>query len=144
MTITHMLDEPCIEHAQKNKYGATHIKVNGKRRMVMLHRLAYVKNKGIEIDDISDMVVRHKCDNPRCINPNHLELGTGADNSKDMVDRGRSTKGIRNPMAKLTDSKVQAIRCEHAAGNTTQRAIAKRYGVSNALICLVVNRKIWN
>lgn len=135
---------PCIEHAQKRKYGATHIKVNGRRKCVMLHRLAYIKANGLSIDEINGLVVRHKCDNPRCYNPDHLELGTYADNSIDMVLRGRSTKGERNPMAKLTNKQVEEIRHEYSLGSITQRSIAKKFGISFALTCLIINKKIWN
>ena len=57
-----------------------------------------------------DMVVRHKCDNKRCINPNHLEIGTLADNVRDRVERGRSAVGSRNGRAKLTEDQAKAIK----------------------------------
>lgn len=110
----------------------------------MLHRLAYIKANGLSIDEINGLVVRHKCDNPRCYNPDHLELGTYADNSIDMVLRGRSTKGERNPMAKLTNKQVEEIRHEYSLGSITQRSIAKKFGISFALTCLIINKKIWN
>lgn len=76
----------------RNGYGI--IRVDG--RTEYAHRLAYLANMGPIPDGL---VVRHTCDNRLCVRPNHLELGTKADNSRDMVERGRSP---RNPRAENT------------------------------------------
>lgn len=61
-----------------------------------------------------DMIIRHKCDNPSCINPNHLLIGTHKDNSNDKIERGRynakGLKGIKNPRCKLKEKDIFAIR----------------------------------
>lgn len=56
------------------------------------------------------MVVRHACDNPRCVNPAHLSLGTQADNVADKVARGRHLFGEEAPHAKLTEESVRQIK----------------------------------
>ena len=85
--------------------------------------------------------VLHHCDNRRCVNPAHLFLGTHHDNMRDKVAKGRQSTGRGNqqPRAKLTPEKVRAI-CRY---NRPQRHIAAEYGVSQRLVTLVKQRKIW-
>ena len=85
-------------------------------------------------------VVRHKCDNPACINPAHLELGTPADNSRDMVERGRSAKGEKHGRTHLTQLDVEAIR----DSSKTQRALAAEFHVSQRTIGNIAHRRVWN
>ncbi len=95
-------------------YGQIRIgsRLDGTRRMVYVHRLAAAMWKGFDLD--SPLLVLHECDNPPCWNPKHLFSGTHADNSEDMVAKGRSLnlqmEGERNGSAKLTLSQVMAIR----------------------------------
>lgn len=81
-------------------------------------------------------LVRHKCDNPPCINPDHLELGTIAENGWDMADRRRF-------YSKLTQDQVDAIRTTYYNGGTTQQALADHYGVTQGAISRVVNDRSW-
>lgn len=85
-------------------------------------------------------VVRHKCDNPPCMNPDHLEPGTPADNSADCVARGRSLKGALSPSAKLTADEVREIRSEYELGIMTQKMLGDVYGVDAYAISAVVRR----
>lgn len=89
------------------------------------------------------MIVRHTCDNPPCVNPSHLVLGTKADNSRDMVRRGRSTRGERHPDAKLAANDVVAIRMRYAAGGIRQKDLAAEYGVTRSNIDAIVNYRSW-
>jgi hypothetical protein len=82
---------------------------------------------------------RHSCDNRPCCNPAHLLDGTPADNSADMVERGRSNRGSRNGSAKLTEADVIAIR----ADTRVHREIAADYGVHNMQISRIKARKTW-
>lgn len=88
----------------------------------------------------------HRCDNPRCVNPNHLFLGTHADNMADMKQkkrgRGRVALGEDNHWAKLRTSDVIAIR-ESAAVGASLSYIARTYGVTQKAIRLIVNRTNW-
>lgn len=88
------------------------------------------------------MLVCHHCDNPRCVRPEHLFLGTPADNSRDMVNKGRSAKGSRHSQAKLDESKVQEIRRLRGTG-MHQKVIAEKFGVARTLVSRIVNRRIW-
>lgn len=89
--------------------------------------------------------VLHRCDNPSCINPACLWLGTQADNLADMVRKGRDRKarGEAHCNAKLTDDKVREICKRYRNGGVSQRELAKEYSVDSANICLIVNRQAW-
>lgn len=82
-------------------------------------------------------IIRHRCDNPPCVNPEHLVTGTNADNSRDMVSRFRTKNGENRPH-KLKDDEVVAIRVLYSAGNISQRALAVQFGVSQQLVSHLV------
>lgn len=102
---------------------------NGKQVNSYAHRVAYVLAKG---PIPSGMVVRHRCDTPACVNPEHLQLGTQGDNNRDTASRRRCPK-VRPWLHKLSDGDVQAIRVSLASGD----ALAKCYGVSKTSISLI-------
>lgn len=87
-------------------------------------------------------MVRHSCDNPPCVNPAHLSTGTKADNSADMVARGRSPRGSRSGASKLTERQVAEIRVRQAAGEL-HRVLAAEYGISRVTITNIVTGKTW-
>lgn len=87
--------------------------------------------------------VRHKCDNPPCVNMDHLELGTPLENSRDMVERGRGVIGERSHTAKLTAEDVGEIRALVAAGGQTKTAIARAYGTTRQNVTHIVNSFSW-
>ena len=97
---------------------------------VKAHRFAWEVVNG-EIAD--GMVLRHTCDNPPCCNPNHLVLGTQADNIADMHERGRRAYSSR-----LSAADIEAIRAEYASGYT-QAAIAIKRGVAQSYISLILS-----
>lgn len=130
----------CIEHTQKGNaggYGNTTIK----GRMCYLHRLAYAEHNGLDVFAMGDVVIRHTCDNPRCINPRHLLAGTQAQNMQDKVQRGRIPKGEAHKRAKLTDLQVGEIRRLYTLkeNRPSQRTLAVQYGVSQRQILRIVN-----
>ena len=111
------------------------------------HRLAYAVANGMNIEDIGDVVIRHSCDNPPCVNPAHLLPGTHTDNMRDKVERGRWATGdfvgSKNPRARLTEANVVEIRLLIAAGkNNTE--IAEVYDVHHATISAIRLGKTWN
>jgi hypothetical protein len=85
------------------------------------------------------MYVCHSCDNPGCVNPNHLFEGSAKANSDDMCIKKRHCHGERKPFAKLTEAQAKEVRL--AAG--PQREIAKAYGVSQTLVSLIKAGKHW-
>jgi hypothetical protein len=87
----------------------------------------------------SGMLVCHKCDNRRCINPEHLFLGDHKDNASDMVQKGRSLRGEKHHNAKLTAEQAAAIR----ADARKYREIAVDYGVTYGLIGHIKQQRAW-
>ena len=88
------------------------------------------------------MMVCHHCDVPACVNPDHLFLGTPADNMLDKVAKGRQRKGETVPGAKLTEAGVREIRRRRTAGEP-QKAIAADYGVSQSVVSNIMSRRTW-
>lgn len=84
----------------------------------------------------------HYCDNPPCCNPQHLFLGTQAENLADRNSKGRHAYGIRNGAAKLSDTTVRQARERHAQG-WTFRTLAKEYGVDHRAIERAVKGETW-
>lgn len=87
--------------------------------------------------------VLHRCDNPACVNPDHLFLGTHKDNADDMVSKGRNAKGEMLPQHKLTESDVLYIRRRYAQGGISQRKLAKEMNVSFSAVHLIIERINW-
>ena len=130
-----------------NGYGR--IKANGK--YTAAHRYSYKRFVG-EIPN--GMLVCHRCDNPACVNPYHLFIGTHQDNTDDKVRKNRQAKGIKlaeaqyenrpkgelNGQSKLTQDQVNQIR----SLNMPQRKIAKIFGVSQPLISKIKRKEMWN
>lgn len=114
----------------------------GETRREKAHRAAY---KLLVSDIPAGQSVLHRCDNPACVNPAHLFLGTHADNMADMrkKGRGRSLPGEKSPVAKLTWADVAAIRDAHAAGAATCRELAARFNVSAANISSIIAGRTW-
>lgn len=112
-------------------------RVSMNSKTVAAHRLAYETWVGPIPEG---HVVRHKCDNPPCINPDHLETGTHLDNMKDMVDRGRSfnARGLDSPGAKLSREDVLWAREVFSSGIVTQQMLSDVLGVSKSCISQVV------
>ncbi len=90
-----------------------------------------------------DFCVLHKCDNPPCVNPAHLFLGTNRDNTHDAMAKGRMARGEANGSARLTRAEVIEIRRRYAAGGTTHRTLGVEYGVSRTTISYIVRRQCW-
>jgi hypothetical protein len=89
-----------------------------------------------------DMQACHECDNPACVNPKHLYVGTHRDNADDMLARGRPNRGEKNGQARLTQERADAMRKDRATGWNYDELVAK-YGVSKSTVSRVINRKNW-
>lgn len=105
------------------------------------HRVAYEMFVG---PIPTGLHVLHRCDNPPCVNPGHLFLGTHQDNMDDMVRKGRSRapRGEQVKVSKLTESAVRQIRDEVSQGRS-QRAVARDFGVHHATVHRIVSGELW-
>ena len=116
----------------------------GTGKMIQAHRVAWELTKG---PAPAGMKVLHKCDNPACVRPSHLFLGTQKDNMADMVAKGRknAARGERHGSAKLTQVQVEQIRKRYVPGRGESNkgnaaVLAVEYGVSHGTITDVVTR----
>lgn len=118
-------------YTDRDGYGRFSIK--GRKRRA--HRVA------VRLDgrDPSGKVVRHTCDNPNCVNPRHLQVGTQRENMKDMVRRDRQPRGAQNGQAKLTREAVLDIR----ESDQPSRVLAAEYGVSPSHIRMIKTGRAW-
>lgn len=111
-----------LGHALPTGYGMISL---GGGKKVYAHRLAYAINTGSWPE-----VVRHKCDNPACVNPEHLLGGTTADNIADKVRRRRHHFGERTPSSKLTEYDVLSILLFLDTNSHTNEELSQRFGVT--------------
>lgn len=117
-------------------------------RSVGAHRASWELSNGAEIP--KGMFVCHSCDNPLCVNPAHLWVGTHKQNMLDMVGKGRSyTGGPKSPASgercarsKLTEAQVKEIRREYELG-ATQAALSVKFNTTHANVHFIVTRKTW-
>lgn len=126
----------------KPTYGQLTYRLNGKSKTYNTHRLAWLFAFG-EIP--TGMHVLHRCDNPICLNPDHLFLGTNADNMEDRNKKGRTkgcTGGEQHPKAKMTDAKVKKMRRQFAEGVRIY-VLAKQYGIRQVTVAKIVYRRTW-
>ena len=93
--------------------------------------------------DISGKVVMHKCDNPRCCNPDHLVVGTQADNIKDKVAKKRQAMGEKNSNSKLTEKSVLELSERYATNLFTYRQLGGEYGVCEDTIKKAIRGIYW-
>ncbi len=107
-------------------------------RVEFAHRVAYrLAHNGL--DASADMM--HQCDNPPCINPDHLRPGNDALNAQEKVERNRTLNGELNHFHKLTDEQVQAIRDAFTGRRGDQARLARQYGVAPSHISQIINGK---
>ena len=106
------------------------------------HRLAWEVWKSPIPDD---MFVLHHCDNPCCVNPEHLFLGDQADNMTDRQSKGRGNqaKGEEQGHSKLTDEQVKEIRKLYDDGILNQYELAAKFGVRQPTICRLLKKETW-
>lgn len=149
-------DDACwLWQASRTTDGYGRVGING--TILYAHRVSWQIVHGAIPDGI---FVCHHCDNPPCINPRHLFLGTNTDNVHDMLAKGRGNKasgarnghatrpektlrGEANPQSKLTEESVRLIRQLYAAGGVSHRHLARRFGVGRSTIARILSGNLW-
>lgn len=134
----------CVDHGKTavlcGGYARTKRHPFGKKAQY-LHRLVYCAEHGLHIDAIKDRVIRHTCDNRRCVNPKHLLIGSQQDNIQDMVDRNRLPKGYKHRRTVLTVEQVDYIIKNYVSGCKVNGATAlgRRFGVNYCTVVRIAN-----
>lgn len=105
-------------------------------RITKAHRVSYELHRG---PIPPGLFVCHRCDNPGCVNPDHLFLGTIADNNADKMAKGRQRCGEATNLAKLTAAQVLEIR----ASNLPRLKIAATFGISRSCVQQIRRRSLW-
>jgi hypothetical protein len=116
--------------------------VSIKNRSVHVHRLAY----SLKCGPIPEATcVLHRCDIRRCINPDHLFLGSLADNNRDCMDKGRTAdrRGEKNTGAKFTPKRVARVRRAYGTGRFSQRTVGEMFGISQQQVSSIVRGQAW-
>lgn len=119
----------------KNGYGL----VQYQKRQYRVHRVSYLLHYG---EFSGDLLVCHECDNPPCVNPWHLFLGTNAENTADRDRKGRAARGEESNRAKLTEADVLEIRAMAASGSRTKE-MTDRFGISYNMIGAIARGDFW-
>ena len=123
------------------QYGLVVLRTNGRQRQVAAHRFSWMLSRSrIPID----LDVLHKCDNPRCVNPHHLWLGTQADNNRDRHRKGRTAWGEQAGNVKLTQQ--QALVVFRFQGKRTPKAakeFGKKFRVTDGAIRAIWEGRSW-
>lgn len=123
-----------------DRYGS--MWVPSLKRGLSAHRLSYE----IHFSHPGKLLVCHSCDNPKCVNPAHLFLGTNSTNSADMKSKGRQAKHEKNGNVKLTFEQAMAVRdeCHLLGAGVSKKAIAAKYGISVTHVYYIWRDMNWN
>ena len=108
-------------------------------KMVYAHRFSFLLDRGFIP---SDTCVLHNCDNPSCVNPEHLFLGTRKDNMQDSISKKRNSRGEVHGRSVLTKKDVYEIRRLHTLG-VEQRILAKMWKIDPSNVSLIASKKRW-
>jgi len=119
----------------KNTHGYGQVKYRGK--ISHCHRISWFLT-GYTIPE--GHLIRHKCRNRHCVNPEHLETGTYADNEADKIRDGTDNRGIKHVLSKLTEDQVRVIRARHTESG---KKLAEEFDVSRATIHGIILRQTW-
>jgi hypothetical protein len=131
--------DSCIKWIRyKNPAGYGQLRVENVAWLA--HRYVYTQLHG---NIPPGLVIMHTCDNPACVNPRHLQLGTHGQNVRDKEAKGRGNAGERNGQAKLSQDEITRIRDLHATGEYSFAELGRIYEVHRSCIFKIVNKLHW-
>lgn len=143
--IAYTANPNCCWEWQANTSKSGYGKVTVKGITILAQRMAYYIHTGI--DPIGSIIL-HTCDNRKCVNPNHLSIGTHKDNSRDMIIKGRGKEqfmnGEKHKNAKLTEDIVREIRRKHSEYGLKSGELALMYGICQPAMSRILSRKRWS
>lgn len=141
--------EDCWNWTGSIKAGYGQFKVN--RAPIRAHRFSWELHFGAIVPDL---LVCHHCDNPRCVRPDHLFLGSHLNNTQDMIRKGRKVvhtpdrplsraflDALRERRRKVSDEQVRTIRQRYAAGGVSMRKLGAEYGIDHSTVVRIVGRR---
>lgn len=136
--------ECIIATGKPGQDGYAKKKIEGKTYRA--HRAAFCLARNIPFSDIAGQSVLHSCDNPMCINPEHLSLGSHQENMLDMRNKNRQAKGQKISKAKLTEQQVLEIKTTYVRYSRTRscKVFANKFGVSVRAINAIIEGKNWS
>ena len=131
----------CLIYTEGRPSKSGHVLIGYLGGYTTVHRAVYLEAHGPFPEHL---VVRHTCDRPRCVNLEHLVLGTVADNNRDRDDRGRhvTLRGSANGSSKLTEKDIPTIRRQLEEGTSTY-AVARAFGVAQGTIWMIRAGRTW-
>ena len=137
------MDTPCwVWTGASSSFGHGEVRIQNK--LLRAHRVAWEWDNG---SIPAGMCLLHNCDVPACVRPDHCRPGTRAENTADMMARGRHRPGVIRGEevgnARFTDAQVVAIREVYAAREMSQYELAAKFGVSQGTIGFIVRRETW-
>lgn len=127
-------------HFQLDEYGKHQYDAHVAAYILFIGRIPKRQGK-------DKLQVCHNCpdgDNPRCVNPTHLWLGTAKENTQDMISKERDAIiGERHANTKLTFRKVSKIRRKYATGKYSMKSLANKFGISTTAVFRIIRNKTW-
>ena len=136
-------DDECWEwqgRLDRDGYGKIKDQPPG-RYSLSAHRVAWEAHHAEPVPH--GLQVCHHCDNPACVNPAHLFIGTNADNNADKVSKGRHSRGETSGRRRLSDAQVLEIRSLYSSGACAQEELARQFGVRKSSISQIIRRETW-
>jgi hypothetical protein len=115
-------------------------RIKGRTNVIGAHRISYEKHIG---PIPKGMTVLHKCDNPECTNPEHLTVGTNADNNLDRDRKGRAARGSRAGRAVLTEGLVLMMRQAYFVNGESLTSISRRFGINKSTTVSATKGRTW-
>ena len=111
-------------------------------RSILAHRVSYALHHNLKLENIADLYILHRCDNPSCVRPNHLFSGSQKDNIDDMISKGRKVVLVGEAISKLREHEVLEIK-RLLKEKTKISVIARQFKVGEATIHSIKTGNTW-